>query len=169
MAWTTPRTWVTDELVTAAIMNTHVRDNLNSLYSFRKMKVSDEIVNNSAALQDDADFAFTVAASEKWGVELFVKLDTTTAADWKFNFTVPVGTTHEHSLIYNPTAAAVDWQSGDFTIAGTTSASSLLHVMAFFLIGGTGGTVQFQWAQGTATAVDTRVKAGSFMVAHRCD
>jgi len=29
MAWTTPRTWTTGELVTAAIMNTHVRDNLN--------------------------------------------------------------------------------------------------------------------------------------------
>ena len=28
MAWTAPRTWVTGELVTASIMNTHVRDNL---------------------------------------------------------------------------------------------------------------------------------------------
>lgn len=28
MAWTAPRTWVTSEVVTAAIMNTHVRDNL---------------------------------------------------------------------------------------------------------------------------------------------
>ena len=27
MAWTAPRTWATSELVTAAIMNTHVRDN----------------------------------------------------------------------------------------------------------------------------------------------
>lgn len=27
MAWTTPRTWVTSEVVTASIMNTHVRDN----------------------------------------------------------------------------------------------------------------------------------------------
>lgn len=27
MAWTAPRTWTTGELVTAAIMNTHVRDN----------------------------------------------------------------------------------------------------------------------------------------------
>lgn len=33
MAWTTPRTWVTNELVTASIMNTHVRDNLNALFS----------------------------------------------------------------------------------------------------------------------------------------
>ena len=27
MAWTSPRTWVYNELVTAALMNTHVRDN----------------------------------------------------------------------------------------------------------------------------------------------
>lgn len=31
MAWTTPRTWVASEVVTAAIMNTHVRDNLTDL------------------------------------------------------------------------------------------------------------------------------------------
>ena len=29
MAWTDPRTWVTGEVVTASLMNTHVRDNLN--------------------------------------------------------------------------------------------------------------------------------------------
>ena len=32
MAWTTPRTWTTSELVTASIMNTHVRDQFNYLY-----------------------------------------------------------------------------------------------------------------------------------------
>lgn len=32
MAWTTPRTWTTGELVTASIMNTHVRDNFEYLY-----------------------------------------------------------------------------------------------------------------------------------------
>ena len=31
MAYTTPRTWVTGETVTAALMNTHVRDNLSYL------------------------------------------------------------------------------------------------------------------------------------------
>ena len=31
MAWTTPRTWVTGELVTAAILNTYVRDNQDAL------------------------------------------------------------------------------------------------------------------------------------------
>ena len=32
MAWTTPRTWVSGEIVTAAIMNQHVRDNLGYLH-----------------------------------------------------------------------------------------------------------------------------------------
>lgn len=31
MAWTTPRTWVTGELVTAALLNTHLKDNLNAI------------------------------------------------------------------------------------------------------------------------------------------
>ena len=31
MAWTSPRTWVAGETVTAALMNTHVRDNLKAI------------------------------------------------------------------------------------------------------------------------------------------
>lgn len=31
MAWTTPRTWVAGEVVTAALLNTHLRDNLNAI------------------------------------------------------------------------------------------------------------------------------------------
>lgn len=31
MAWTAPRTWIAGELVTASLLNTHLRDNLNAL------------------------------------------------------------------------------------------------------------------------------------------
>lgn len=34
MAWTTPRTWVAAELVTASQFNTHIRDNLNALRDY---------------------------------------------------------------------------------------------------------------------------------------
>lgn len=40
MAWTSPRTWVTSEMVTAAIMNTHVRDNLLFLYELPDLVVA---------------------------------------------------------------------------------------------------------------------------------
>ncbi len=33
MAWTTPKTWTTGELVTAADLNTHVRDNLTAVFA----------------------------------------------------------------------------------------------------------------------------------------
>ncbi len=32
MSWTDPRTWVTDEIVTSSLLNTHVRDNLKSIW-----------------------------------------------------------------------------------------------------------------------------------------
>ncbi len=35
MTWTTPRTWSVGELVTAALLNTHLRDNLLSLFNRR--------------------------------------------------------------------------------------------------------------------------------------
>lgn len=31
MAWTAPRTWVSGETITATILNTHIRDNLNAI------------------------------------------------------------------------------------------------------------------------------------------
>lgn len=34
LTWTTPRTWVPGELVTASMMNTHVRDNFNAVKGF---------------------------------------------------------------------------------------------------------------------------------------
>ena len=43
MAWTTPRTWVTDEFVSAAMLNTHVRDNFNEV--FRAVDRSNSIVD----------------------------------------------------------------------------------------------------------------------------
>ena len=38
MAWTTPRTWTTSEVVTAAMLNTHVRDNLTFLRTAHAVK-----------------------------------------------------------------------------------------------------------------------------------
>jgi hypothetical protein len=39
MAWTTPRTWTSYELVTAALLNTHVRDNLAFFASTRYIPI----------------------------------------------------------------------------------------------------------------------------------
>ena len=40
MGWTTPRDWATDELVTEAMMDTHVKDNLNHLKDTKQDKIT---------------------------------------------------------------------------------------------------------------------------------
>lgn len=56
--WTSPRTWTTSELVTAAIMNTHVRDNLPVFY----WKTTTKTVVNSTSATDLFNDEITVAA-----------------------------------------------------------------------------------------------------------
>lgn len=48
MAWTTPRTWTTSELVTASILNTHVRDNLLET-AVAKVSAAGDFVYGSAS------------------------------------------------------------------------------------------------------------------------
>jgi hypothetical protein len=39
MAWTTPRTWATNDGLTASLLNQHLRDNLNHLYGAPRCRV----------------------------------------------------------------------------------------------------------------------------------
>lgn len=59
MSWTVPRTWVTAELVTAALGNTHWRDNLNFLFSVQVAAVvkhsTSQSITASAALAFDGE------------------------------------------------------------------------------------------------------------------
>lgn len=40
MSWTTPRTWVTSEVVSSSLLNTHVRDNLTVLRGYVAVRMS---------------------------------------------------------------------------------------------------------------------------------
>ena len=60
MAWTTTRTWVTGELVTAAIMNTYIRDAMAYVVD---RKVTSKTVNTTTTETDLLNGEITVAAS----------------------------------------------------------------------------------------------------------
>lgn len=63
--WTTPRTWSTGELVTASIMNTHVRDNLTALHvpagGYHYLNLGADITGSSTSFADadSTNFAMT--------------------------------------------------------------------------------------------------------------
>src|SRR3990167_4205296 len=76
MAWTAPRTWVTAELVTAALLNAHVRDNLLESAAAKVTTKGDIVAatgaNALARIAVGANTTIPIAASGeaagvKWG------------------------------------------------------------------------------------------------------
>jgi len=68
MAWTSPRTWVAGELVTAALMNAHVRDNLIALKDPPTefdpgVGVSDYSTTSSSMVDISADLSVTMTTT----------------------------------------------------------------------------------------------------------
>lgn len=83
MAWTTPRTWVASEVVTASLLNTHVRDNLNAVRDYMlgaqdigsnwKVLSRRLTIANAASVVGDASAIFQVsrnATNETEGILL---------------------------------------------------------------------------------------------------
>lgn len=63
MAWTTPRTWATNELVTASLMNEQLRDNMNALYSpnYNSVKTNTSGSTTSATFVSLASLSLTTS------------------------------------------------------------------------------------------------------------
>jgi hypothetical protein len=85
MAWTTPRTWVTNETVTAAVMNTHVRDNLTALapsgttYTNYVPALTADTTNPTLGTASTATGEY-LRIGDKVHVQLFIQFGTSGAA-----------------------------------------------------------------------------------------
>lgn len=175
MAVPVTRTWVAGEVVTAALLNTYVRDPLNyflNLWPFA-LKTSDESVNNSTTLQNDDQLALTFPdANTKWGFELYAILNSGTTPDWKGAFTVPSGATMSFSGHITSSGGTGSDLNGPYTQASTLAlatqgADQILRLQGLIQIGATTGVVQLQWAQNTANASNTTVKTNSYFASQR--
>jgi hypothetical protein len=169
MAWTTPRDWTAGELVTEAIMDTHVRDNLKTLEHLIARKTADESLASNTTLQNDDHLLAALAANEKWLMRWVVihSGGATGAPNIKIAFTVPSGCTFNLSTVtFNAggTAASRRWN-----VSGTSSdllspASSNPEVTVIegrVHNGGTAGNIQLQWAQNTSSAENETVYESS--------
>lgn len=133
-------------------------------------------VNNSTTLVDVTGLAVPVAANAVYLIEGFLAYSSNAAADAKFGWTVPTGATGKwNPLAINATtagtASSVNVASRLWTEvlpAGATDGGLLTcHVKGLLAVGGTAGVLQAQFAQNTATAVNTTVLAYSWVSALR--
>lgn len=61
MAWTTPRTWVAAEVVTASMMNTHVRDNTAALGGYDKNTNTVDVTNTTT---ETSLYSYSIAGNQ---------------------------------------------------------------------------------------------------------
>jgi hypothetical protein len=181
MAWTAPRTWVASEVVTAAVMNQHVRDNFNAL-SDRVQEVrksTDENRNNTTALANDAALLFTAVAGQAYKGDVFCIFNAASSTiDAKVGFSFPAGTMSFGAFAMDPAVASGTIGSGTWLAASSaTSGTTALPVgvasadtgvwVPFTYLCTTGGAVNLMWAQNTLTASNMTLKAGSSLEAKR--
>ncbi len=134
------------------------------------VKAADQTVNNSTTLVDDDDFSFTVLANTDYLVNMTLLLATNATADWRLSWTL-TGMTFDWTVPF--TKVTNDWSFRDgaanasaATISISTDASlTSTPWEAVFVIhsGSTGGTLKFQWAQGTSNLSNTQVLKNSLM------
>ncbi len=141
---------------------------------FKAYKSANEIVNNSAVLQDDNHLIMAVAANEVWEFAINLWYDSGTTPDLKVGFTIPSGATLRWtSMGDNASAGAIT--GGDAIDGSATQAffgaglADFRHglIVGVILNGATPGNLTMQWAQNTQNASDTTIYSGSSLVAHR--
>lgn len=143
-------------------------------------KPSDESVVNSTTNQDDDHLLFTPRLNTDYWITMFLIYDALAAADLKISWTVPTGSTWDYVSDAIGSAATTSSvfdvsRSYQFAPAGGTptpgGVGSGSNVMALikglFQNGPNVGNFALRWAQGTASATATRVRARSCLVARR--
>lgn len=131
------------------------------------VKPADEIVNNSNVLQDDNDFKFAVTGSENVHIHMVLYVVSSATAKFKYAFTIPAGgasiTGLDNAVAANLVLCDVVNLETAKTISSSSTNAQRITIDGIYKGIGTPGTVQFGWAQGTATAIDTLVMEGSVM------
>lgn len=138
------------------------------------VKTDDEIVNNSATLQDDDHLSVSVAVNRHYKVEMYLEIDANNvAADFKFQFAGPAGSAGsmaywvmlENNDIVTGNSAGRSNMFGINTIAvDNVTLHTFVKLTGSLETAGTAGTFKLTWAQSAATAADTTVIQRSLLI-----
>lgn len=152
-------TFLAGEILTASALN-------SSLPRIVR-KTSDETVNNSATFQDDNELFLSVEASTSYRVHLQLVYQSNATPDFKYQFTAPSGATFPVWTFLGKGGGVlvhdIAGSSGGVVGLDGNAANTAFEAWGILVVSSTAGTLRVQWAQNTANASDTIVRAGSFL------
>ncbi|MBA7541425.1 hypothetical protein ES705_33738 [subsurface metagenome] len=146
-------------------------------------KAADQAVNNSVVLVNDDHLLFTLVPNAVYLVELyFLQQSVSVNSNFKSGWSYPAGCSIQWGIMKDPSTAgyAQAWRGVAVTknaARATTESESdncaafigtqALRIIALVINGANAGNLNFQWAQDTAVAEDTKVLENSCLIAHR--
>jgi|SRR5215469_7841692 len=139
------------------------------------IKPSDTARNNTTTMTNDPDLVLPVAASSTYHINGLILYDgpTAGASDLKSTFTIPAGASGMYFALRQGLGGGFAGnQSNNWTDTVTSNTIAVgtimnLSVKGILVVGGTAGNLTLQWAQNTANATNTHIKAQSFLTAQR--
>lgn len=140
-------------------------------YDALKIKAADQVVNNSAVLVADTELTFDAKANTTYYIEIFLNILSGTVPDFDCLLNAPSGAVGRIILDQITGIAQTHTPVRDITAEvgpgceGVTDGThnEYMHFIGIVKTSSTAGAVVIKWAQNTANASDTTLKAGSWM------
>jgi hypothetical protein len=141
-----------------------------ALLPLRAKKTADQTLASNTTLQNDtALYTSTMDPNGVYEVLLYalIKSNSGTNGGLKTSFSLP-GSADFSNAIFELQAASRG-PAANGTVSGITLATtnSILTIRGELVMGGSAGTLQFQWAQNSSNAATSVVSAGSFLLLRR--
>jgi hypothetical protein len=130
------------------------------------VKTSNQTVNNSETLVNDSALSVALNASTNYVVWMQLGVLSNATADFKFTFATPTSPTSTAGFVIAGNDDAHDnYQALTASMGAAIPGTSEVNISLWGIIrnGSNSGNLQLQWAQNTATAVDTIVGDNSFL------
>ncbi|KKM75707.1 hypothetical protein LCGC14_1387530 [marine sediment metagenome] len=130
------------------------------------VKAADETVNNNNTVQNDDHLLFTVVTNAVYLVTMHLHYTSPTGTpNFRHQMVGPAGTTTDGIAMLDPNIVKSYTEVASSTL--NPGINHLIVLQAIVRSGGTGGTVNFKWAQQTATSEDTKLLEGSTMIVRK--
>lgn len=164
-----PIEWLKAANVTAALLNTHVRDRFNDQHWLGSYQSADLVKTSDVTLENLAGMSFPVVSGDIWVFVAHLFYVSNTTADVKFAVTAPGGSTGR----YGSAGPGEGLGAGSTTTFGTGLAAIVhntteaCHAIAGYVVAGATGTVQIQGAQNTSNGSAATFRKYSIIAAFR--
>lgn len=136
-------------------------------------KTADTSRSNTTSFTDDPHLTLAVAANGVYAVDCLIIYQAGATGQFKHQLTFPSGTMEAPSYFYDPgtadgVAVAASSSPGGLTAGFTgTGGNVLVWFKGTVILGGTGGTLAYQWAQTVSNGTATILRKGSRMILTR--